>query len=217
MNKFKRLYFFFAAYIVFVLVLAFLIIENNKADLHLWLNSYHSPVTDLFFINYTVVGAWIPYLGVIVLMFYKFRLALFVLVSQLLSALFAQIIKFMWNEPRPVIFFRENFPDVQLQRVLGEHFHTYHSFPSGHTTSAFAFFLALALATKHKPLHFVYLILAILVGYSRIYLSQHFALDVLVGSVIGVATTALCFYYIEKMKMGWADGSLRSFLYRKEG
>jgi membrane-associated phospholipid phosphatase len=39
------------------------------------------------------------------------------------------------------------------------------------------------------------LLLAVLVGYSRIYLSQHFLADVVAGSFIGVAGGVLCVYW----------------------
>jgi len=136
-------------------------------------------------------------------------------VSQLATGLVSIIIKQTWNEPRPVLYFKEHFPAVQLHRIVGEQLHSTHSFPSGHTITAFAFFLALSYFTKKPLLHFLYFVLALLVGYSRIYLSQHFAVDVLVGSVIGVTVTILCKYYLDKKELKWADGSLRDVFSRK--
>jgi len=93
--------------------------------------------------------------------------------------------------------------------------HSSHSFPSGHTITAFAFFLALAFFTKRPAIHFLYFLLAVLVGYSRVYLSQHFAIDVLAGSFVGVSVTILCKFYFDKNTMKWADGSLRDVFLRK--
>jgi membrane-associated phospholipid phosphatase len=58
--------------------------------------------------------------------------------------------------------------------------------------------------------------LALLVGYSRRYLSQHFALDVLVGSVIGLMVTVSWQLYLQKFPLKWADGSLRDVFLRKK-
>jgi len=127
----------------------------------------------------------------------------------------SQIMKQSWDEPRPIKFFSVNFPDIQLHQIVGEHLHSSHSFPSGHTITAFAFFLALAYFTKRPLLHFLYFVLALLVGFSRIYLSQHFVLDVLVGSVVGVAVTVSWQFYFEKLPLKWADGSLRDLFSRK--
>ena len=212
----KRYLAFYIPYLVFVITFLVLILCNNKADLHLWLTSIYTPIGDLFFHYYTLVGDWVPYAVVAGLLFYTYRMALFVLVSQLATGLVSIIIKQTWNEPRPVLYFKEHFPNIQLHQIVGEHLHSVHSFPSGHTITAFAFFLSLCFFTKRPGLHFLYFILALLVGYSRIYLSQHFAIDVLAGSVIGVSVTVLCWFYYNKTPMKWADGSLRDVFLRKK-
>lgn len=206
---------FYIPYLLFFTTFVVLILCNPKADLHLWLTSFSSPIADVFFHYYTFIGDWIPFVFVGGLLFYRYRMALFVLVSQLVPGLVSIIIKQIWNESRPVKYFSENFPNIQLHQVAGEHLHYYHSFPSGHTITAFAFFLALSFFTKRASLHFLYFVLAVLVGFSRIYLSQHFALDVLIGSFIGVSVTILCKLYFDKLPMKWADGSLRDVFSRK--
>jgi membrane-associated phospholipid phosphatase len=211
----KKYWAFYIPYLLFVVTFVVLILLNEKAGLHLWLTSFSTPTGDVFFHYYTYVGDWVPYMAIAGLLFYRYRMALFVLVSQLASGLISIIIKQTWNEPRPILYFKEHFPAVQLHQVAGEHLHSSHSFPSGHTITAFAFFLALAFYTKKPTIHFLYFLLAALVGYSRIYLSQHFALDVLVGSFIGVLVTTLCKFYFERYPMKWADGSLRDVFSRK--
>jgi len=212
MKKYSAFYF---PYFLFVVTLVVLIVLNEKANLHLWITSFNSPAADVFFRYYTFVGDWIPYAVAGGLLFYRYRMALFILVSQLATGLVSVIIKQTWNEPRPILYFKENFPDIQLHQVLGEHMHSSHSFPSGHTITAFAFFLALAFFSKRPAIHFLYFVLAVLVGYSRVYLSQHFAIDVLAGSFVGVSVTVLCRYYFDKIPMKWADGSLRDVFLRK--
>jgi membrane-associated phospholipid phosphatase len=59
------------------------------------------------------------------------------------------------------------------------------SFPSGHTTTAFA--AAAAVGVFSPRLRVPLYALAALVGLSRIYLGVHFGLDVLVGAVLGIA------------------------------
>lgn len=206
---------FYIPYLLFVLMLSALLLFNSKADLHLWLTSFHTPASDVFFHYYTYVGDWIPYAIAGAWLLYKYRMALFIVLTQLATGLVSQIIKHALNEPRPLLYFKQNFPAIRLHEVAGEHLHSVHSFPSGHTTTAFAFFLALALYTKKPALHFLYFVLAVLVGYSRIYLSQHFALDVFAGSIIGVSVTILCKYYFDKQPLNWADGSLRDVFSRK--
>jgi len=198
---------FFIPYFLFVLIFSVLILSNSKADLHLWMTSFNTPAADVFFHYYTLVGDWVPFAVAGLLLFYNYRITLFILVSQLLCGIFSTIIKHLWNEPRPILYFQQHFPTIQLHRVLNEHLSSLHSFPSGHTITAFAFFFTLALYTKKPSLHFLYFMFALLVGLSRIYLSQHFAVDVLAGSFVGILAVFCTKYLIEIFPIKWIDNS----------
>jgi undecaprenyl-diphosphatase len=64
-----------------------------------------------------------------------------------------------------------------------------HSFPSGHTATAFAGATLLsAFAPRAAPAFYV---LAAAIAYSRLYVGVHFPLDVVGGIVIGVVTALL--------------------------
>jgi len=208
----KKYFGFFIPYLLFVLIFSGLILSNSKADLHLWMTSFNSPAADVFFHYYTLVGDWIPFAVAGLLLFYNYRISLFILLSQLVCGIFSTTIKRVWNEPRPLMYFQQHFPAIQLRQVLDEHLYTVHSFPSGHTISAFAFFFALCLYTKKPSVHFLYFILAFLVGFSRIYLSQHFAVDVLAGSFVGILAVFCTQYLIDKFPVKWIDNSFFKLL-----
>ncbi|HVP74775.1 MAG TPA: phosphatase PAP2 family protein [Gaiellaceae bacterium] len=63
------------------------------------------------------------------------------------------------------------------------------SFPSGHTTTSFACATVLAAAVP-RAAPFLYL-LALAIGFSRIYVGVHWPLDVLGGMALGTATALL--------------------------
>lgn len=60
------------------------------------------------------------------------------------------------------------------------------SFPSGHTMTAFAVWAVLCQGASGMALFF--LLIAILIGCSRVFLGMHYPTDVLVGAVLGSAT-----------------------------
>ncbi len=64
-----------------------------------------------------------------------------------------------------------------------------HSFPSGHSATAFAGATVLSgLAPRAAP---AFYLLAVAIAYSRLYVGVHFPLDVVGGAAIGVATALL--------------------------
>lgn len=76
------------------------------------------------------------------------------------------------------------------------------SFPSGHTTAAFAVAGVLFFCCP-KRYGVPALILAILVGLSRIYLGIHFPSDVMMGTLVGMGTSYVAFRIV--------NGNNRSF------
>jgi len=72
--------------------------------------------------------------------------------------------------------------------VKGVELHSIGSFPSGHTTTAFCFYLLACLFFNKRWVVFGGFLLALLVGYSRIYLAQHFPRDVAGGMAAACLT-----------------------------
>ncbi|AXY77288.1 PAP2 family protein [Paraflavitalea soli] len=168
------------------LLIAFLYCSlHSKAVCFINLNGSHTPSLEAFFTWYTMLGeGYVAILLCIVLFIRRhYLLSVHLLVAFLISGMAAQIIKEFMHMPRPKVFLHAGQYNQFIEGVTRG---GWSSFPSGHTVTAFAVATILALHTRNKWASLLYLILAVGVGYSRIYLGQHFLEDVLAGSIVGV-------------------------------
>ena len=200
---------FIALSLILLGVLGLALLYIPKGELHLLLNEYHTPARDIFYRYYTHVAEWFPYvICVALLLFSRIGDGVFASAAMLLSALFTQVVKHIVVAPRPLTWFGEHMPDVQLPLVEGVDVHAIYSFPSGHTTSFFALAFVLSIVATKKLSRFslalsstlqaILVVLAALGGYSRIYPCQHFALDVFAGAIVGPLITLLCYAVLHR-------------------
>lgn len=153
-------------------------------------NFYHCPALDWWFIQITNLGDGIVVVILVIgyFMVKKTALAIKLLATFLFSGLIVQVLKELFHAPRPKTFFAENFYRFFIEGVThGGNA----SFPSGHTTTAFAVAAMLSFNTSKRPVCILTFWIAVLVGYSRIYLGQHFLEDVITGMIIGVVSSIL--------------------------
>lgn len=197
--------FFLIPYGVIFLCCIFLLLTFSKSEIHIFINEHYSSFFDVFFKYATYLGdGFFIAMLFIVLLFIRYRYALILGVSAIASSLiFVHPMKrlIFKDVARPSKYF-EGIYDLHF--VEGVKLHSMHSFPSGHTTAAFALFFSLAVFVENKLLKILFLILACIAGYSRMYLSQHFLIDVTVGSFIGTFTvliTAMIFMKISTPKL----------------
>lgn len=97
------------------------------------------------------------------------------------------ILKNLVARPRPCVTYPEMVTLVKIP--------TSYSFPSGHTVSSMV--AAFTILTQHKKLGIVTLVLATLMGLSRLYVFVHFPTDVYCGIIVGAAL-AYSVWYAEK-------------------
>lgn len=99
------------------------------------------------------------------------------------SALLTSGIKYLVNRPRPFV----SHPSEIIQRTKVGPF----SFPSGHTSMAFATATAITLSSRNLYLAIPSYVYAGFVAYSRMRLGVHYTSDVLGGMVIGIGSGLL--------------------------
>ena len=190
--------------LILALSIALLLAIIPKGELHLLLCQPHTPFLDTIVPIFSDLVDWLPYLVVVLLLFYRAGWATFLASNLLLSTLIVQPIKHLVNAPRPLTWFAENMPDVTLPVVDGVKMNLWLSFPSGHTTTFFVLFFSLSIILyaeniKGKNiLSFICFLCASFGAYTRIYLSQHFALDIFAGILIAVCSTLVLYFFLVK-------------------
>jgi len=106
-----------------------------------------------------------------------------------IGAIFTNLfIKVVIARPRP--YADETGFFYPLWQMMGAHTESDKSFPSGHTTAAFATMVPVFLTGK-KRVSWTALIFAFLMGISRIYLVVHYPSDVVGGLIIGTIAGVL--------------------------
>tara|TARA_Y100000588_G_C14127858_1_gene870217 strand:- start:610 stop:1155 length:546 start_codon:yes stop_codon:yes gene_type:complete len=154
-----------------------------------------SPLWNPFWIFITTIGdagaIWIVFSLALALHPKTRKLGLTCITALIFSLLIANIgLKNIIARPRPYTHFHANL-------LITEKWD--YSFPSGHTSASFAVAFVLLknkFTIKKAPIYLGALGLAILMGFSRLYLSVHFPTDILAG----IATGGLCAYLASLVK-----------------
>ncbi|WP_405605973.1 phosphatase PAP2 family protein [Polaribacter sp. Asnod1-A03] len=172
-------------YSLFFLLSLTSVVLFNKFTLHLKINQFHSSFFDVLFKYSTFLGDGVLFaiLGV-TFFFIKRKMTYVFLVSGVLTLLITHLLKKIIFKGilRPAGALGEE----SLHLIDGVKMAMMNSFPSGHTTTAFAIFTILCLYFSKCKSQYLWISLAIIAGFSRVYLSQHFLVDIFVGSFIGV-------------------------------
>lgn len=211
---FKSNIIFYLGALIFVSIAAVIVSLNSHGESIMWFANHRSDGLDLFFTTITKVGEeWSYVLLLFILLCYKFRYALMVFVLAILVPGISMSLKRFFACPRPKKFFMDQGVFDSIDIIEGVTLYTGNSsFPSGHTISAFAVMgFASYVFAKHKWSSTTLIILAISVALSRVYMVQHFLLDVCVGASIGCGIALITSWIsikIESPKALWLEKNL---------
>lgn len=181
---------FYGTYLILWLATGGTMLLNTKDQLIRWVNFHNSTWADYFFNYATYLGDGAFFvIAIVVLLILSRRMGALALVSFVVSSLLSIFFKRVVfpDNFRPVKYFEHS--NWQYHVIKGLKMYEYNSFPSGHTISAFTVFCLVALLDPNKNRGWLWVLVAATVGYSRVYLFQHFVEDAFAGSLIGVLTS----------------------------
>jgi undecaprenyl-diphosphatase len=180
-------------------------LDQSDKQLLLFLNGLHHPFMDDLMWYISLKYTWIPlYLALIFLLYKLFGVKHFwkiivgIVVSLALSDQFASgFCKPFFERFRP-----SHSPEIQnLVHILRDHRGGKYGFISSHAAVSFsiAFFVFLSLKrfSKHSYIKFVrygFLVWAVVVSYSRVYLGVHYVGDILAGATAGILIAWFVFW-----------------------
>lgn len=185
--------------LILAVIVAIFILLYGKDESFLVINKYNHPSFDFTFRYWTFLGdglIWIP-LFIYVLAFRRdFLIAVIasVIICTVLTHFFKRIV--FADEFRPIVVLGEE----QVRIIKGIKINRANSFPSGHTSTAFTLALLMAFIVRKNIWVFVFPLIAFFVGYSRVYLAQHFVTDVFAGMLVGIVSASLSLLIYEKFR-----------------
>jgi membrane-associated phospholipid phosphatase len=180
------------------ILISFFLTVYGKSHSFLIINQFHNPSFDVFFKYYTYLGdgmIWLPLLAYVLV--YKKDFLFTIIAAFLICTLLTQFCKWVVfaDAMRPIAILSQ-----QVHTIAGVEVHSTSSFPSGHTSIAFTYALLMAFLLKRKFWTIFFPLVAFFVGYSRVYLAQHFVTDVLAGVVVGMASAFLALLMYQRFR-----------------
>lgn len=152
------------------------------------LENLRMPVLNEFMLAITTLGEETAFLAIALIVFWcvdKKRGYLLMGVG-FMGTMINQFLKLWFRVPRPWVL-DENFTILEEAREAASGY----SFPSGHTTMAVGTFGSIAASSKKRWVQVACVLIAVLVGFSRMYVGVHTPADVLVGALTSVVLILL--------------------------
>lgn len=158
------------------------------------IQSIANPFLDLLFQLITICGEQLVLISIISIIYWALdkKFGEYIAYSVLTSVLLNNAIKDIFKMKRPI--------GEEGIRTLREETATGYSFPSGHTQGASSFYGAMAIYLKKRVMYIIATVMIILIGFSRLYLGVHYPKDVIVGGILGVLTSLICYKLYNKVE-----------------
>ena len=176
-----------------VALLFLIYLEEWNTPLFLYINALSAYGGDALWANITLLGDTLV-TALLVLPWIKRRPDIIwtLLFAGLAALLISHGLKALLQVPRPPAVLDRN-----MFHIIGPAL-TQKSFPSGHTTTVFTFAFVLILYIPHNGRRAIFIIIAFLIGLSRIAVGVHWPLDILGGMLTGIVSAIIGLYLFAK-------------------
>lgn len=190
--------YFFVPFLLWVCIGAVVQLLYSRQQLFFAINTHYSDFANVFMFYFTWLGQAEVIIPALLLLpviprFRNWKYLALAALCNFIPFLIHHYLKSWLNHPRPRLLYRD-IPEMHFLPSWPELLHS--GFPSGHSQGAFSFFcfLSLLLPRKYRGYGLLFFVMAITVGYSRIYLAAHLFEDVYAGSIFGVVTTSVIYF-----------------------
>jgi membrane-associated phospholipid phosphatase len=181
-----------------IIFLPLIILAQSDINLLKKINVNRSKNLDNTFISITNANNYVNYASITSVTIYglvkkdkaSVQKGLLLLSAQVSSAIATQGLKRIIKRERPFI----HYSFIEPYKLSDGY-----SFPSGHTSSAFANAAALSIAYKKWYVVVPSYTFASLVGYSRMHLGVHYPSDVVAGAALGIGSAYLSNLFLKKL------------------
>lgn len=209
---------FLYGFSVFILAGLVIFLTTKHGDVVLFINQYSRESWDslVIFLTDLGLGSFVA-AAMVVLLLVRVRYGLMGLANLGFTGLFTNILKKMLfaDRVRPFNYF---FYDDLHRFIYTAELNYHYSFPSGHSMTIFAALSMVAYFIGNKWAGIVFFFAALVIGFTRIYLLQHFFLDVYVGALIGVFSTILTVWLmisvLRLQRFSWFDQPVYKIRFR---
>jgi membrane-associated phospholipid phosphatase len=209
-----KIRYFFIPYLLVLCACLTIKVLFTREQIYFAINAHNYPLADALAPYFTDLGnGWTTVALAVILLFFNYARALLMGIVYAVTSISAQIIKHIFDAPRPKLYFQNQLAHIHF--VKGVDMLSLYSFPSGHTVTAFSTALLVTYWCKNKLWGLPLLFVAITVGYSRMYLSEHFFEDVTAGSAIGVVITVFLIRWLYNKQFLHSAKWGRGLLFRK--
>ncbi|QYJ86238.1 phosphatase PAP2 family protein [Shewanella mesophila] len=197
---------FLGLLLVFLILYLFTLESSINLSIFRQLNGIAPHFPDWSLILLTDLGNGVT-LGLITLccIIKRPELIIRVIVASVLSLIIVPTLKQYFDAPRPAAL-------LEIINIVGKT-RLNHSFPSGHTASAFLFAGTLFFAYQCRNIKILVIGFASIIGLSRVIVGAHWPLDIIMGAFVGLFCAYVAAYFPQTKLSNLHNAIMVSFLW----